>query len=301
MRVAMNYQRNDIMFDMKAVLDTCIARKLGHPDEPEYGEVLGGLRALRCGGFSLHLPDGTVVELLRRIYEEKFSWPNWERARDQLLPLLCSAEPIVFGGTELLAAVGIHDPQGAAEVPVGLHEGQRAAWKALAEARSPRDIGTQFDIGKVSRDAVEIIQRDWIQMVEGFHEDVTRIGITSLSAVESKEMLRLFNESYDKKVTVISGPRASVRLDAMLRFYIHFFRLRLGRKPYNPRKRVNDAFDCELLRFLAVPALVCTCDARTLVRAVEESGSWQRRWVLGPAELRTLAQGGSPPDLSWPE
>jgi hypothetical protein len=86
----------------------------------------------------------------------------------------------------------------------------------------------------------------------------------------------------------------------MFRVDAHFFRLRMGKKPYNPKKRANDVFDCELLRYLAFPAVVCTYDGK-FTRAVEESGTWQRRWVLGPAELRHLAQGGSPPDMGWPE
>jgi hypothetical protein len=70
--------------------------------------------------------------------------------------------------------------------------------------------------------------------------------------------------------------------------------------PYNAEKRANDAFDYDLLRYLALPALVCTCDEATLVQAIERAGSWQRTWVLAITELRKLAQGAEPPQLIWP-
>ena len=167
-------------------------------------------------------------------------------------------------------------------------------------------------------------QSSWVEMVDGFCEEATKMARTSVKGepiTEGKyqadneatgtdlislnrdvvdDMLDLFYENYDKKVTVTSGPKASVRLDAMFRVDAHFFRLRMGKRPYNPKKQANDVFDCELLRYLAFPAVVCTYDGK-FTRAVEESGTWQRRWVLGPAELHHLAQGGSPPDMGWPE
>jgi hypothetical protein len=302
---------------MRAVLDTNIARTLGCPADANFGTVLAGLQALKGAGFSLHLAYFTVVELLEQVREERFSWPEWVRARDHLELLLSSTEPIMFGGTELLASIGILTPGGAIEVPLGLRENLKATWKEMATARSPRELPNAAAVRRRE-------QSSWVEMVDGFCEEATKMARTSVKGepiTEGKyqadneatgtdlislnrdvvdDMLDLFYENYDKKVTVTSGPKASVRLDAMFRVDAHFFRLRMGKRPYNPKKQANDVFDCELLRYLAFPAVVCTYDGK-FTRAVEESGTWQRRWVLGPAELHHLAQGGSPPDMGWPE
>jgi len=64
------------------------------------------LQTLKGSGFSLHLAYFTVVELLEQVREERFSG-RVVRARDHLELLLSSTEPIMLGGTELLASIGI--------------------------------------------------------------------------------------------------------------------------------------------------------------------------------------------------
>lgn len=51
--------------------------------------------------------------------------------------------------------------------------------------------------------------------------------------------------------------------------------------------------DLDLLIFLALPVLVCTCDAR-LRRLADQVGSWQASWILTPAQLASAAGGAEP-------
>ena len=88
----------------------------------------------------------------------------------------------------------------------------------------------------------------------------------------------------------------------MVRVYLLLAVRRLKTKgTYNPTKRGNDTFDHDLLRYLAVPNLVATCDTSTLVAAVKESGAWQLRWILSPRELEDVVNGTPAPSLVWPK
>ena len=105
-------------------------------------------------------------------------------------------------------------------------------------------------------------------------------------------------ENCDRRIK--STPPASVRLDALLRANASFALQRLRPKnPYNPAKKANDGLDVDLLRYLAVPAIVCTNDGR-LQRILKQAGSWQRRWVLRPSELEEQVVQKKL-SLDWPE
>jgi hypothetical protein len=210
---------------MRAVLDTNIPRTLGCPADANFGTVLAGLQTLKGSGFSLHLAYFTVVELLEQVREERFSWPEWVRARDHLELLLSSTEPIMLGGTELLASIGILTPGGAIEVPLGLRENLKAAWKEMVIARSPQELPSAAAVRQRE-------QSSWVEMVDGFCEEATKMArasvkgepitkgegratgeatgtdLISLNCDVVEDMLNLFYENYDKKVTVTSGPHA---------------------------------------------------------------------------------------------
>jgi len=154
---------------MRAVLDTTVARKLGYPTDTNFGAALAGLQALKDAGASLHLAYFTVVELLEQVREERFSWHEWERARDHLELLLSSTEPIMLGGTELLASIGIRTPGGAIEVPLGLRENLKAAWKEMVIARAPRELPNAAAVRQRERSS-------WVEMVDGFCEEATKMA-----------------------------------------------------------------------------------------------------------------------------
>jgi len=285
---------------MKAVLDTNIVRTLGQPNDGNHEVVLGGLRRLLVGGFSLHLAYFTVVELMEQVHELRFPWSDWELARGSLQQLLDPDEPIALGGTELLADLGIFTKGGAAAVPRGLRENLNEAWVAMPTASVPGGFPSPSHKRQIEKDS-------WAEMFDGFHAEAKKavvdvpepIDLTSMDGSLGEGMFRLFCESWDSKTRVSGGPKSSVRLDAMFRVVAHLFRRQMAAKPYNSRKRANDVFDWELLRYLAVPALVCTGDLK-LMKAVEESRTWQRKWVLGPEELAHLANGAPQPELDWP-
>ena len=296
---------------MRAVLDTNIARKLGYPGDVDHDDILAGLRALKRAGFSLHLADGAILELIGQLHERRLAWPDWIRARSHLRVLLCAQDPIMLGGWEVLVEAGILPPDGR-QLPDDMHKTLRLGWKILSKARTlteidkPRPVvirGKRTLLGNRARRANELVQqeqRSWADGIDELYAEATSKNVSTMGISEVENVVRVVGASFDSKAPSTHGPKTSVRLDAMLRVYAHFCRLRLGRKPYNPNKRANDVFDYDLLRHLALPALICTCDVKTLVTAVDQSGTWQRRWVLGPSELRNLAHGGSPPDMNWP-
>lgn len=296
----------------KAALDTSAVLELGDPTAAHHADVLDGLRALKGHGFRIHLADGTVVELLNQLAEHRLSWATWLRTRRLLTRLLDATQPVLLGGWEILASAGIVLDGGSRTVPDSDPD-IRAGWKRAIKARTYSELweprhhrsAGKWVLGATSRDAARTTVReekaDWTAGLDRVLADANQQGISDIKADDFLKLVSSVSAGIDSRSAPVDGVPASVRFDAMIRVYARFSRMRLqSRGPYNPIKRGNDAFDHDLLRYLALPALVCTCDTQTLVAAVEDSQSWQRRWILGPAELRSIANGSAPPDLSWP-
>jgi hypothetical protein len=285
---------------MQIFLDDSVARGFGYDDGQK---DIASLKAVRAKGHTLHLADVAVLELLTQIVERRFAWPDWIRARRALVRLLDPHDPAPAGGWQILDKVGIRLQQTLTEEE---HQENRRrlrdGWKMLTKARRLAEINR-----------VEGIRARGKSVVSRFHaagaprvrDEIKSEWSDGLLTVESslgpapsfEDFVGQMAASFDRRMQ--STPPVSVRLDALLRVNASFAFQRLRSKnPYNPVKQANDGLDVDLLRYLAVPAIVCTKDER-LQRVVAQAGSWQRRWVLLPAELEAQVLHGSL-SLDWP-
>ena len=259
---------------------------------------------MRALGHSFHLADSTALELICQIVENRLEWPDWIRARRALTALLDLQDPVAAGGWEILDKVGVRFERTLSEDE---HEKRRqrrrTGWKAIVKAGSTAEMNrvewarergqigpTQFRAAGAAR-VREEIKTDWT-------DDMLGIECSQDTIPSLKELVQSVAANHDSRIQ--STPPASVRLDASIRMNAHFALMRLRPKnPYNPTKKANDALDVDLLRYLAVPGIVCTKDGR-LQRVLAQTRSWQRRWVLRPSELEEqLVQQKL--SLDWPE
>jgi hypothetical protein len=285
---------------MQIFLDDSVARGFGYDDGKK---DIASLKAIRAKGHTVHLADGAVLELLTQLVEGRFAWPDWVRARRALLSLLDPLDPVPAGGWQILDKVGMCLEQTLTEDE---HEENRrrlrGGWKMLTKSRRLAEINrvegtrargkivvTRFDAAGAPRVCDEI-KSEW---TDGMLSLESSLG----SAPSFDDFVKEMAAKFDRRIQ--STPPASVRLEAFLRVNASFALQRLRPKnPYNPVKKANDGLDVDLLRYLAVPAIVCTKDKR-LQRVVAQAGSWQRRWVLRPAELERQVVHGSL-SLDWP-
>lgn len=300
-------------YEMRIVLDQNIVRALGH------GEIgVAPFEALRSDGVRIHLADGAMTELMNQLVERRFRWKNWLVARGVLAEILDPAEPVLLGGRQGLYRAGV---RGATEqVPLGAIamavEDSAHWWHAFMRMKELCEISKPLRIRDrvltlsptAARGIVETFKRDWRRDFEK-----ERVGDELLAQVrralprrgdgfeQIDGVVRTIARDLDKKVRKTVGPRASVRLDAMIRVYV-LLQLRSMRpfEPYNAGRHENDSFDHDLLRYLAYPAAICTMD-RGVERKMRAAGCWQAPWVVHPSDLASPFGRKRICDVAWPE
>jgi hypothetical protein len=228
----------------------------------------------------------------------------------------------MVGGRELLAAVGIN-LQAAPPLTRSPDEQRhiaRAAWRILRRAANPEDVTTSGEIARVNGQAFHVgvdiarfpgaVGSEKGKWIEAFQ----RIsGLSSTLSADAKA--RLNRHGGDVKIAIEQSqlvakhvdsvsepcsPAVSARLDAMIRVHsLHFFRSLKTREPYNAKKNANDVFDLDLLRYLAVPAAICTAD-KGIHTSLRLTKSWQRRWVVYPNDLASADVRRSVRSIQWP-
>ena len=187
---------------MRAVLDTNIARKLGYPGDVDHDDLLAGLRALKRAGFSLHLADGAILELIGQLHEGRLAWPDWIRARGYLRVLLCAHEPIMLGGWEVLVEAGILPPDGR-QLPDDMHQTLRLGWKILSKARTLTEIdkplpvminGKRTLLANRARRANELVQqeqRSWADGIDELYEEATSKNVSTMGISDVDDLVRV--------------------------------------------------------------------------------------------------------------
>jgi hypothetical protein len=281
---------------VRLILDTNIIRDLGEgrikPD---------GLVAAKDDGFSLHLAHVAFLELLDALCSRRFAWAKWLGVRDLVRNLLDQNEPVLSGWSEGLSRFGIifaNGDFGTAELHAET-ERRRAEWtELLLRADVPEhlehgviaDVGGHAEVIEIDAQVVHSellrIKREWVADFDAFFDDLSgkldaflrqpnrRVDEVFVSTVPTR---------FDGMAT--SAPLPSVRHDAMVRVLALLARRRLQpEESYNAEKRSNDALDCELLRYLAIPAAICTNDGGIHAK-LADARSWQAKYVVRSSDL----------------
>jgi hypothetical protein len=300
---------------MALVLDTNVIRDIGAGDVDS-----AGLYETAREGVTVHLADGTVSELTHQLLTRSLKWDHWVHARTVLLGTLSKDEPVLPGGRVGLSRIGINGSQAVSQREIDeAVEQYDAAWAILVAANRPEDF-EKFSVW-LPRQGISVslpqhhVQRTYAEEREtwptdfaNFYEKILSVRPDFADLLPAKHDSREALEAY---VTVIkestdrghlsAGPPPSFRLDAFLRVEALLSLRHLRREQrYNPKKNWNDLVDLELLKYLAVPAAICTGDAG-LIAKVRDSHSWQARWVLRPADLAQATVRAEIKNLKWPE
>jgi hypothetical protein len=294
------------------VLDTNIGRNLGT------GQVRSrDFDLVRRAGISIHLTDTAAAELTLTLVQGRMSWEVWLRARKALAELLDSREPILLGGGASLLRAGLvpTTPPNVGSIDEG-REIYKAVWLLLTTATSvphlealrvvPPGATASYRFEDVAKGLMS--EKAWwvahfaelgqkiLEAEPRVREQVSRRGVFH-EAVEA-----FWEAARDSIDNAIPGavPPASIRLDAFLRVHaLLLVRSLHVKRPYDPAKNANDALDHPLLRYLALPAAVCTSDGG-IVADVEAARSWQRPWIVSPAELLNPDVVARVAELKWP-
>jgi hypothetical protein len=300
---------------MALVLDTNVVRNIGAGDvDPS------GLRDLAREGVTVHLADGTIAELTHQLLSRSLRWDHWVRGRTVLLDTISKDEPVLLGGRLGLHRIGIAGPrpvlQSEIEVELELYD---AGWQMLVAANRAEDFakmsirlpkqGISVSLPQAHVQATHAEQQDsWPSDFASFHEKMLKVRPDLADFLPAKGdspealegYLNIIREAADANHQP-PGPRPSTRLDAFFRVEA-LLELRHFRKeqPYNPQKNRNDLFDHELLKYLAVPASICTGDSR-LIAKVRDSRSWQVDWIVRPEDLARSEVRDRIKKLVWPE
>jgi hypothetical protein len=291
------------------VLDTNIVRYLAEGDLD-----VNGLFALRNEGTGIHMAEGAAIELVGQLCEERLRWDKWLRARRVLRELLDKKQPILLG-REINNKRSVFATQlpwdYSVENPAHRHR-LRYSWQALMDARNTDALTDEFVVPPTGErgvlrdtklDTIAKTQQSWIASIEMvqskavFHPE--RVGEPKSELEQLERTVRVLGGTLDSK-NPKQVPPESVRWDAVIRTVsILGIRSLRSKHSYSARKHKNDAFDFDLLRYLALPAAICTCDQR-LMSVLKDAKAWQAKWVVLPEKLSTRAGRQVLADLRWP-
>jgi hypothetical protein len=291
---------------MEIALDTGIVRDFGFS---RGDAAFAALKEVRGFGHRFRLADHAIVELVAQLDEERFKWQDWKNARARAVEIIDRVNPIIAGGWELFAGVGLSvgDRTGH-EQPLLRRDEAVALWERLLSARNPTEFrelwtavvdGHEVRFGFKRGAGGELLQGLRDKWTTSFDEIVKRSSFESPDDEES--LVKVVANGLDARAGW-ERPPFSVRVDSMIRTYAHLAVRRLKEEePYDPRskKKRNDGIDFDMLQYHGVPMLVCV-DDRKFTNAVAGGGSGQRAWMLTPLELAEACRNGTLPVLpNW--
>lgn len=274
---------------IRIVLDTAAARGVIYGDAPAtpLEEFPNPNQSV-----SFALADNAVVEVALALYEERFSWDVWT-SRVRVIDRLLDRRSPIFPDDEEIRKIWI-GPKPIVSPGVPRQEHMRAIWELLRRARTPADLasgptftgsdGHKYRIEsseEVARRLAEWHRDRWRETIEKIQGQLQGTGAHPTQEYVAELLFDALLRDQPEEALL------RMRHDGYVKTYSRFVSLALQPKsPYNPRspRRQGDSFDIELIRALALPAIICTLDDR-LRRHVLGSGSVQARQVVTPQEL----------------
>jgi hypothetical protein len=246
---------------------------------------------------SIALANNAIPELALALHEGRIPWTVWSARAPLLDRILDGASPVFPDDQELLrTAIEAAPPRPAA---FSRREHFRAIWRTMSRARCPADlVSSPAFLGPDG--AMYRIQssRSLVEQLTEQHREQWRGPIRELGA---RNDMRHPTQDQIAEVLFVAyfggrsdEPEMRMRHDGFVRSLARFMALALRRGPrYNPdaEGRRGDSFDVELLRALALPALICTLDVR-LMKHMAATGSPQVSQLLTPRQLlQEVARG----------
>ncbi len=274
------------------VLDTNVPRDLVDGDvSPDAFESFA-----REGG-TVHIADGAIVELLAWLDRAPNAWPKWKERRAVFDRFLDRDRPILMGGGECLAEAGLICEAPPPLLLPAVHKALNLhLWAAMRNAQDFDELRAATPLQQGRRlltvhasGAGNQVRREHGEWRERFAELKAAAEAERFSPSDDELPAQLegyvaaLGKFIDSKCA--SAPRASIRMDGMMRVDA-LLTLRSVKKtePYNAGKHDHDTFDLDLLRYLALPAAVCTAD-RGVHNHLAAAGAWQGAFVVTPDRL----------------
>jgi len=256
--------------------------------------------ALLHGERPVSIADGALAELALALLEGQLSLEAWAAGIARFDTVLDPTAPVFPGGLELATLAGLHSPPPAFDAAAAF-EYYRQSWALLRRARTKEDLerpsayvdasGRRWQLRLDSTHVRGLVAeagmkwRDWIDDIGRQMRDLRREG-DRLGAEDLRELIR----------SVMSRDMTAGALDKLdLAIRVIAERTLQAASGYAPQTH-NDSLDFDLLFAVALPATICTTDAR-LVRLVRRTGAADADRVLFPSELLAKLAGTTPPAL----
>lgn len=283
----------------RILLDTIVVNNILH-EHPSALDV----RMLKegIGEHPISLADSSFAEIARGLATRKLPVELWARRIAVLDDLLDPELPVLPGGAELAALLGLRSARGLDFE--GTRAYYRGVWAYLRSRRTPADLerpGSYVDAAgrryEVKLDAAHIESTfedaglKWANWVQEAGAQLAKLlhGGDHLAEEDLRELIRVFL-GMDMKSAALD------RIDLAIRVIAARTR-EAAVNGYHPTKP-NDAMDFDLLLALPLPAVVCTQDTR-LIRLAAQTGAEDAWRVMDPPALLdwlSREQGGKASD-----
>lgn len=273
------------------ILDTMVARALGHNPRPVWLPVL---QEMARNGYSFSLADTTVGELVLQVRNRQISWNEHNRMISALKTFLNPNARGLPSGIDLMTILGVL-PAPPLEDTVYL---VRRMWKLLCDPY--RQLAGQGP-------SLEEIRRgeraDWPTWLKRVSDAVKLSGLDlagSDPVTAAEHLADTCEKSLDSDMDI--NPPMSVRRHLEIRYrFRQVARSVRANEPYDPThpKRMNDGVDVVLYDYLVLPAFVLSED-NIFFRKIADIESYQKDWFIKPSVLADQWKAGLRPRPIWP-
>lgn len=272
-------------------MDTSNVIDLGHETLPEWYITFKEMK--NSGEFTFCLSDLTVGELLKAINNKKHNWFSFTMSLERLYPLLDDVLPILPGGVDMEKLCGMDIPRETSEFSLDvIINRSQLLWKKMYEG------GRKSDIYHVER--IESLKCDFDKLKTRYQKTfispentAQELGLDLNNLSKDKAAQREFAEAFRGKFKKYKARDFTVDqvLDLYIQLRIQLFIEFTRNGGYNPmKKKDNHSFDLLLFEVLPLPAIILIDE--NMYNKVQQTNSYQRKWVFTASKLAATFQLG---------